>query len=61
MNYLSIHHLPQLIQTLEMFERLQNILLFVNKELEDKIFDTFDSAGKVKDNASAELKRLNIS
>ena len=32
--------------------------LFVNKELEDEIFDTFDSSIKVKENATAELKRL---
>ena len=35
--------------------------LFVNKELEDKVFNTFDSSMKVKDNASSELKRLNHS
>lgn len=33
-------------------------LLFVDKELEDKIFDTFNSAVQVKENASPELKRL---
>lgn len=38
----------------------QKNLLFVAKELEDKIFNTFDSLGKVKDNASLELKRLNL-
>ena len=32
--------------------------LFVNKELEDEIFDTFNSEIKVKENATPELKRL---
>lgn len=35
--------------------------LFVDKELEDKIFDTFDSSMQVKETASAELKRLHNS
>ncbi len=36
-------------------------LLFVNKELEDKIFDIFDSSMKVKDNASLTLRKLTSS
>ncbi len=36
-------------------------ILFVDKELEDKIFDTFDSSMNVKYNASPELKKLNHS
>lgn len=35
--------------------------LFINKPLEDKIFDTFDNSLNVKDSASTELKRLHQS
>ncbi len=35
--------------------------LYVDKDLEDKIFDIFDSAMNVKDDATLELKRLNNS
>ena len=37
-------------------EKVSRITVF--KELEDKIFETFDSERKIKKNASAELKRL---
>ncbi len=49
---------------LEKFEKefpelsAKNNGLFVNKELEDKIFDTFDSSLNVKENASRELSSL---
>lgn len=35
--------------------------LFIDRDFEDKIFDTFDSNVKVKETASMELKRLNSS